>query len=110
MLTEHLLYEGCNAFAEIIAKSLASLRSQLTSIIKALSKHQRKTASHIFVLMISLESRNCKPYTLPLQCLPVRGLKNKQVREFADAIIKEMSKTNMKVAGTHLCSDIILLC
>lgn len=101
VLTERLLDEGCNAVIENIAKSLASLRSQLTSFVKALSKHQRETASHIFVLMISSESRNRKPYALPLQCLPVRGLKDKQVREFADAIIKEMSKRNMKVAGTH---------
>ena len=101
VLTERLSDEGCNAVVENIAKSLASLRRQMTSFVKALSKHQRETASHIFVLMISSESRNRKPYALPLQCLPVRGLKDKQVREFADAIIKEMTKRNMKVASTH---------
>ena len=77
--------------------------------MKALSKHQRGSASHIFVMMISSESRNRKPYALPLQRLPIRGLKDKQVREFADAIIKEMSKRNMKVAGKHLYLQCIII-
>ena len=77
--------------------------------MKALSKHQRETASHIFVLMISSETWNRKPYALPLQCLPVRGLKDKQVREFADAIINEMSKRNMKVAGMHAPTCLTIL-
>ena len=109
VLIERLSDEGCNAVVENIARSLTSLKSQLTSFVKALSKHQRESASHIFVMMISSESRNRKPYALPLQCLPIRGLKDKQVREFADAIIKEMSKRNMKVAGKHLYLQCIII-
>ena len=101
VLTEHLLDVGCDVVAENIAKSLASLKSQLTSFVKALSKHQRVAASHIFVLMISSECQNRKPYALPVQCLPVRGLNDMQARDFADAVINEMTKRNMKVAGIY---------
>ena len=49
--------------------------------------------------MISSECRNRKPYALPVQCLPVKGLKDKEVRAIVDAVIQEMVKRNMKVSG-----------
>ena len=73
-----------------IARSLTLLRSSLTDFVKKLSKHQRTPATHIFVFMISPESRNKKPYALPVQCLPIGSLKDKQVRGLADKVINEI--------------------
>lgn len=83
-----------------IARSLTSLRGKLTGFVKKLSKHQRTPAIHIFVFMISPESRNRKLYAPPVQCLPIGSLKDRQVRDLADKVINEMVKRNMKVAGT----------
>ena len=55
--------------------------------------------------MISNEERNKKPYALPIQCLPYKGLSDSKVRELANHIITEMVQRKMKVAG----NDRILL-
>ena len=59
---------------------LCNIREQLNSFIKGLSKHTRNPASHIFVIMISPEKRDVKPYAIPVQCIPYRGLKDSDVR------------------------------
>ena len=64
-----------------VAKKLYSLRDLLKSFVKDLSRHQRSMATHIFVLMISTEARNSKPYALPVQCVPYHSLNTKQVRK-----------------------------
>ena len=82
-----------------IARQLTSVRKDLVAVVQTLSKHQRNPATHIFIFMISPESRKSRPYALPVQCLPISSLKDSQVRNLANKIIKEMSKRNMKVAG-----------
>ena len=91
--------ESCDLVKENVASALTSLSKRLEEAVKKLSKHQRTAASHIFVILISRESRSRKPYALPVQCLPIRGLKDKQAREIANRIIAEMTERNMKVAG-----------
>ena len=91
--------ESCDLVKENVASALTSLSKRLEEAVKKLSKHQRTAASHIFVVLISRESRSRKPYALPVQCLPIRGLKDKQAREIANRIIAEMTERNMKVAG-----------
>ena len=76
-LTIERLMDRRYVVIENVAKKVSSLRNELTHFIKNLSKHQRDAASHIFVLMISSECRNRKPYALPVQCLLV---KDKEVR------------------------------
>ena len=88
-----------NRNEENIARQLTSVRKDLVAFVQTLSKHQRNPATHIFVFMISPENRKSRPYALPVQCLPISSLKDSQVRNLANKIIKEMSKRNMKVAG-----------
>lgn len=54
-------------------------------------------------MMISPEERNKKPYALPVQCLAYVSLRDLATRGICDALIKEMTKREMKVAGkcTH---------
>ena len=58
--------------------------------------------------MISTEDRRKKPYALPIQCLPYKGIGDGMVRELANRIICEMVKQKMHVAGRH-CEIIISL-
>jgi len=38
-----------------------------------LSRQKRTAATHLFVVMISPEGRQRKPYALPIQCVPYTG-------------------------------------
>ena len=49
--------------------------------------------------MISTEERNRKPYALPVQCLPYKGLKDSEIWDIGNKVIQEMHKRGMKVAG-----------
>ena len=87
---------------ENIPKQLTSIRQSLISFIKGITRHQRIVATHILVFMISCEERRSKPYALPVQCIPYKGLGDMKIRELANNVIQEMVKRNMKVAGTNL--------
>ena len=84
---------------ENIPKQLTNIRQSLISFIKGITRHQRTAATHILVFMISCEERRTKPYALPVQCIPYKGLGDMKIRELANNVIQEMVKRNMKVAG-----------
>ena len=90
---------SCDLIKENVAHKLSTLRNKSEDVVKKLSKHRRTAASHIFVIMVSSERRDRKPYALPVQCIPIHGLKDKQAQEIADHVIAEMVKRNMKVVG-----------
>ncbi len=100
-LREKVQDEHYDLVKENTARKLGSIRTELMEAVKKLSRHQRNAATHIFVFMISPESRSRKPYALPVQCLPIRGLKDQQARELANKVIAAMVERNMKVAGTY---------
>ena len=43
------------------------------------------------VFMVSPEERNRKPYALPVQCIPYKGLTDAKVRHLANKVIHEMT-------------------
>lgn len=51
--------------------------------------------------MISAEDRRKKPYALPVQCIPYKGIGDTTVCELANKIICEMVKRKMNVAGRY---------
>ena len=81
------------------SQRLSTVRTQLNSFIKGLSKHTRNPASHIFVIMISPEKRDMKPYAIPVQCIPYRGLKDSAVRNIINKLVKEMYNRGMAISG-----------
>ena len=85
-----------------IPKQLTSIRQSLISFIKGIIRHQRTAATHILVFMISCEERRTKPYALPVQCIPYKGLGDMKIRKLANNVIQEMVNRNMKVAGINL--------
>jgi len=98
-ITSRLLETESNT-EENIPRRLQGLRQKATEFVKGVVRHQRTAATHVLVFMISNEERNKKPYALPVQCLPYKGLSDMKVRELANSIIQEMVKRKMKVAGT----------
>ncbi|XP_065887166.1 uncharacterized protein [Dysidea avara] len=84
---------------ENIPRLLTDIRKKLRSFIKGITRHQRTAATHILVFMISQEMRRTKPYAIPVQCIPYKGLSDLKVRELSNRIIEEMTKRKMKVAG-----------
>ena len=51
---------------------------------------RRNPAIRIFVLMISCDARDKKPYALPVQCLPYADLKEIEVHRLVSNLSKEM--------------------
>ena len=93
---------------ENVPCQLSIIRKDLVIFIKGVTRHQRTAATHVLVFMISSEERRKKPYALPVQCLPYKGLADSTVRQLANKIIQEMSKRQMKVAGEVLYMYVIL--
>ena len=58
--------------------------------------------------MISCEERRTKPYTIPVQCIPYKGLGDMKIRELANNIIIQQyyyprdGKKKYEVAGNNL--------
>ena len=48
----------------------------------------------LLVVMISAEDRKKKPYAIPVQCIAYKGLKDAEVRNIANNVIREMHKRN----------------
>ena len=78
---------------------LDGIKNVAEEFIKGVTRQQCVAATHCLVIMISPEGRNRKPYAFPVQCLPYKGLKDKQVREITNKVVSEMTKRGMKVGG-----------
>jgi len=59
-------------------------------------QHWHTAATNVLVFVISNEEMNYKPFTLPVQCVPYKGLSDRKVHELASNIIREIVKQKMK--------------
>lgn len=82
-----------------VAVRLSGIRESVSKFTKDLSRHQRVPATHIFVMMISCEQRNVKPYALPVQCLAYHTINQQVMRRLVSTLLKEMTSRGMKVSG-----------
>lgn len=98
-LADQLIDDSFNMQQNNVAKKLADIKDGVISLIKSLSRHKRVAATHALVVMISPEERCRKPYALPVQCVPYKGLPDNTVRRLINKVIKEMVQRGMKVAG-----------
>ena len=71
----------------------------MVSFVKRVIKYKRVAATHVMVVLISPEERLSKPYALAVQCIAYHNIKDKEVREICNNIVKEMKARGMKVAG-----------
>lgn len=84
-----------------IPLKITNVRDEATQFVKGVTRCKRTAATHCLVVMIGTEERNKKPYALPVQCMPYKGLKDNEVRKICNQVIQEMYKRNMNVAGNH---------
>ena len=89
----------CRWIQDNIPSQLKEIRQKLIMFIKGVTRHQRIPATHMVVFMISNEERDKKPYALPVQCIPYKGLSDLKVCQLANKIIHEMNARDMKVSG-----------
>ena len=102
-MVDKLQEEQCDWEGDNFPRRLTTLRERLRSFVRGVTRHKRTAATHLLVFMISTEDRRRKPYALPVQCLPYKGLSDAKIRELANKVICEMDSRNMKVAGQLHC-------
>ena len=91
---DHGLFQEQN-----IPRKLTKIRSTLCELIRLMAHFRRNPATHIFVLMISCDVRDKKPYALPVQCLLYASLKEIEVRRLVFSLSKEVVTLGIKVSG-----------
>ena len=79
-LSDRLKKHAMDSERDNVALRLTNIRNEVTKFVKGVTRHQRTAATHCLVVMISTEERNKKPYALPVQCIPYKGLKDSEVK------------------------------
>ena len=87
-----------------IKAEISTLRNQLLNYAKNLYGKKRTAATHLFVFMITDESRNLKPYAVPVRVLPFKSVTDKKVRELEEELRTAMTSIGMSVVG-KMCMD-----
>ena len=91
------------------ARRLSLLRKKMLEFLQGLYRFRRQAATHVFVLMISPEQRDRKPYAIPVQCTPYVSLKHSTCRNLVNSLIAEMHQRGMKVAGVYTVTYCIFI-
>ena len=87
-------YQSCN-----ITRRLTVIRGKFCDLSEKIMHFNNVPATHIFVLMISSDSHNRKPYALPVQWFPYAGLKETDIRRFISELCKKMVSLGMKISS-----------
>ena len=82
-----------------IPRDIALLRNSLLKYLQSLYSKKRDSASHMMVFMIADETRNLKPYAIPVQFLPYHGVTDGKIRELINNLRKVMVNMGMTVVG-----------
>lgn len=98
-LMKHLIDDSTDVVTLNCARSLNSLQGRLQAFVSSVSRHKRTAAPHILVTMISPDSRNKKPYAVPVSFVPYTSLTEVQGRRLINKVVKEMTERGMSVAG-----------
>lgn len=86
-----------------VQRRLTDLRQRMRKFVKGIVPFQRTAATHIAVYMISDEQRIKKPYAIPIQCMPYRGMNGTLGRRLVKSIVAEMYRRGMNVSGKTCC-------
>ena len=79
-----------------VPRKLTSIRQRLCELIKRVTKFKRNAATHVFVFMISSELRDRKPFAIPIQCIPYKGLGEENIRTLTRAVITDSWNENFR--------------
>jgi len=84
-----------------VPSKLTNVRMELCEVVKRIAHFRRNPATHVFVMMVSSETREKKPYSLPVQCIPYAGLKETELRRLINDLCSKMSALGLKVSGKN---------
>ena len=70
--------------------------------LKNFLKKKRTAATHVLVIAVSDERRSSKPYTLPVQYLPYKSLRDQYIRDITVPLNKTMTDAGLEVVGEYL--------
>ena len=98
-LVEKLLDPSYDSIANNLANQISTFRERVLSFVKSTTMYRREPATHILVVLISPEERNKKPYALAVQCIAYKSIRDSEVRQICNKVVKEMTVRGMKVAG-----------
>ena len=100
-LVDKMLDPSYDCNANNLARQINIFRERVLSFVKSVTKYRREPATHILVVLISPEERNKKPYALAVQCIAYKSIKDCEVRQICNKVVKEMTVRGMKVAGLY---------
>ena len=100
-LIDKILNPTYDRIANNLANQISAFRERALSFVKRVSKYRREPATHVLVVLISPEERNKKPYALAVQCIAYKSIKDAEVRQIYNNVVKEMAARQMKVAGVY---------
>lgn len=92
-----------------IRANVSTLRNDLLTYTKNLFGKKRTAATHLFVFMIADESRNMKPYAVPVRVLPFKSIKDNKVRELEEELRNVMTSIGMPVVGKMTSPNITVV-
>ena len=98
-LVDKLMDPRYDSIANNLANQISCFRERVVSFVRTVTKYRREPATHIVVVLISPEERNKKPYALAVQCIAYKSIKDSEVRQICNNVVKEMTVRQMKVAG-----------
>ncbi len=81
------------------ARNLSNIRQLLTDFIRSLYRQKRTPAGNVYVLMISSEQRQVKPYAISIHLLPYKSINEDTMRILVRALLKTMKSRGMKAIG-----------
>ena len=84
---------------KFILISYVKIRECGPKVVGGATRLLRTPASHCLVFMISPEERTRKPYALPVQMLPCRGILDGLMRKLADRVKERMVTLGVDVCG-----------
>lgn len=99
------LLQQCQRFidkfdnADNIPALFKCLNKDLHAYFKNLYKKKRTAATHVLVIDVSDEQRRSKPYTLPVQFIPYKSLRDQFIRDLTLPLKKAMTDAGLEVVG-----------
>lgn len=77
--------------------------------LRNLFKKKRICATHILVFTVADEQHNTKPYAIPIQYVPYKGIRDQELRDLTKEIKVQMTNAHLKVVGRFNFSSLCYL-
>lgn len=98
--------QDLNWVRDNVPRRLSVLRQRIITFIHSTTRYRRTAATHLLVFMISNEQRDRKPYALPVQCIPYKGLPDAKVCVYSYCMDIINLYLNYKM---HVTLDLIII-